>query len=85
MDTAMMSAVRSLLVLLMPTVAPAFAQAPWPQKQVRMIVPRTAGGSAHALGQGAAPQGQSAAADAFMKEQEAHWRAVIESANVTLQ
>jgi tripartite-type tricarboxylate transporter receptor subunit TctC len=49
MDTPMMSAVRSLLVLLLLTAAPAFAQAPWPQKQVRIIVPFPTGGAADAL------------------------------------
>ena len=38
------------------------------------------------LEQGAEPQGQSTAATAaFIKEEEARWRAVIKSANVTLE
>ncbi|MDP1752064.1 MAG: tripartite tricarboxylate transporter substrate binding protein [Reyranella sp.] len=45
----MMSVVRPLLVLLLLTVAPSFAQVPWPQKQVRVIVPFPAGGSADTL------------------------------------
>jgi tripartite-type tricarboxylate transporter receptor subunit TctC len=49
MDTLMLSVVRLLLALLMLTAAPALAQAPWPQKQVRVIVPFPAGGSADTL------------------------------------
>ena len=49
MDTRMMSVVRSLLALLLLTAAPAFGQGAWPQKQVRVIVPFPAGGSADTL------------------------------------
>ena len=38
-----------LALLLMLAAAPSFAQAPWPQKQVRVIVPFPAGGSADTL------------------------------------
>ncbi len=38
-----------LALLLMLAAAPSFAQAPWPQKQVRVVVPFPAGGSADTL------------------------------------
>jgi tripartite-type tricarboxylate transporter receptor subunit TctC len=49
MDTPMKSVVRSLLALLLLAAEPSFAQAPWPQKQVRVIVPFPTGGAADAL------------------------------------
>ncbi len=90
-----MSIVRLLLVLLL-LAPPAFGQTAWPQKQVRVIVQKINADTASALKppdvrvrfleQGAEPQGQStAAAAAFIKEEEARWRAVIKSANVTLE
>lgn len=149
MSTPMTSVVRPLLVLLL-LVSPAFGQGDqsrsWPQKQVRVVVPFPAGGSAdmlrrlgadnfsatwsqpaivdnragawfglvappgttvaiaqrvnadvaavpkrpdvriEVLGQGAEPQDQSTATTAsIIKDEEARWRAVIKSANVTLE
>lgn len=93
MVTAMTGWLREVVVaLLLMAAGPAFAQGAYHTKQVRIVVPLPAGGSADVLCRlvgeklGAEPQGDTAAATAaFIREEEARWRAVIKSANVTLE
>jgi tripartite-type tricarboxylate transporter receptor subunit TctC len=74
------------IVLMTPLATPAFAQGAYPQKQVRVIAPFPAGGNIGAeIAVRAEPQGGTGSATvAFIKEEEARWRGVIKSANVSL-